>query len=253
MLKSLLQNRTVAMIHTRTFERVDMSCRFMGPRKLYSPLTWSMCNYAKKAGKDKKGKQVKGAKVELSQEDIGDIIDIEQVKTTMQEVVNRLKENYIQNLNLRTSLGTFDTIIVDTDDGKFHLNQLGQIVQKNPQLLMINLGTVPQHMKAVKTALDNSGMNINAQQEGNALFIPIPKVTREHRENLVKNAKILFDKTKTQLTSLHNKHTKKVNSVKSKHSEDLIRNINNTILDIMHKYTAEAEQLMEKKQKELLG
>lgn len=41
-------------------------------------------------------------------------------------------------------LGSFDTIIVDTDDGKFHLNQLGQIVQKNPQLLMINLGTVPQ-------------------------------------------------------------------------------------------------------------
>jgi hypothetical protein len=33
----------------------------------------------------------------------------------------------------------------------------------------------------------------------------------------------------TQLTSLHNKHTKKVNSVKSKHSEDLIRNINNTV------------------------
>ena len=54
-------------------------------------------------------------------------------------------------------------------------------------------------------------------------------MTREHRENLVKNAKILFDKTKTQLTSLHNKHTKKVNSVKSKHSEDLIRNINNTV------------------------
>ena len=55
MLKSMLQNRTVTMLHTRTFERVDMSCRFMGPRKLYSPLTWSMCNYAKKAGKDKKG------------------------------------------------------------------------------------------------------------------------------------------------------------------------------------------------------
>ena len=51
----MLQNRTVTMLHTRTFERVDMSCRFMGPRKLYSPLTWSMCNYAKKAGKDKKG------------------------------------------------------------------------------------------------------------------------------------------------------------------------------------------------------
>ena len=54
-------------------------------------------------------------------------------------------------------------------------------------------------------------------------------MTREHRENLAKNAKILFDKTKTQLTNLHSKHTKKVNSVKSKHSEDLIRSINNTV------------------------
>lgn len=231
-------------------ERVNRSCiKSQG----FIPVTWIVSSYSKKAGKDKKGAPTKLAKVELSNEEVGDIIDLEDVKKSMQEAVDKLKENYIQNLSLRTTLGSFDKIIVETNEGNFHLNEVGQIVQKSPHLLMINLNAVPQYVTNVKKALENSGMNINPQQEGLTLFIPIPKVTREHREKLAKNAKTLLDSTKTHLTNLNNKYSKKVNTVKNQYSEDLIRNINNHILDLTHQYTHQAEKLMESKRKELLA
>jgi hypothetical protein len=40
--------------------------------------------------------------------------------------------------------GAFDQLVVETNDGKFPLNQLAQLVQKNPSLIAINMGPVPQ-------------------------------------------------------------------------------------------------------------
>ena len=41
-------------------------------------------------------------------------------------------------------VGIFDNLQVKTADGTFPLIQLGQVVQKNPQLVVINLTASPQ-------------------------------------------------------------------------------------------------------------
>ena len=48
-------------------------------------------------------------------------------------------------------------------------------------------------------------------------------MTREFREGLAKNAKVIHDKAKVRLRDIHNKHVKKVRVVKDQHSEDIIR------------------------------
>lgn len=85
--------------------------------------------------------------------------------------------------------------------------QLGQVTAKNPQLLIVNMASMPQvrcyhdnalftnvswglsvqglncitrvcvvvqYISEVKDAIMKSGMNLNPQQEGTALFVPIP-------------------------------------------------------------------------------
>lgn len=42
------------------------------------------------------------------------------------------------------SPGVFDSVLVDTEDGSFPINQLGQVAQKSPHLVMINLSACPQ-------------------------------------------------------------------------------------------------------------
>lgn len=49
------------------------------------------------------------------------------------------------------------------------------------------------------------------------------RVTREHRESLARNAKMLHDKAKEKLRDISNKYVKKVKSAKEHHSEDIIK------------------------------
>ena len=40
--------------------------------------------------------------------------------------------------------GAFDNLMVETEDGSFPLIQLGQVLQKSPQLVVINLASSSQ-------------------------------------------------------------------------------------------------------------
>ncbi|XP_064649711.1 ribosome-recycling factor, mitochondrial-like isoform X2 [Lineus longissimus] len=148
--------------------------------------------------------------------------------------------------------GAFDQLIIETDDGKFPLNQLAQIVQKNPQLIAINLGPVPQYIPTVTEALSKSGMNVNPQQDGNMIFVALPKVTREHRETLAKNAKTLCDRSKVKFRDIHNKYSKSAKKNKAV-SEDTAHEVIELIHNKLHDYQNKADDLMHKKQQEILG
>jgi len=129
---------------------------------------------------------------------------------------------------------------------------LFQVVQKNPQLMLINMTATPQYITQVKAAIVNSGMNVNIQQDGTSLFVPIPRVTREHREGLAKNAKILCDKTKEKLRNIQNNFTRDLKKSKDAYSQDLIHNLHETILTTTKVFMDKSEEIMKAKQKELL-
>lgn len=61
-------------------------------------------------------------------------------------------------------------------DGTDHtLQELAQIVRKNPKTVVINMAVFPQAIPGALKAIANSGMNLNPQQEGTTLYIQIPK------------------------------------------------------------------------------
>ena len=57
----------------------------------------------------------------------------------------------------------------------------------------------------MKTLRETSGLNLNPQQDGTRIYVPIPKVTREHREKLSKGAKQKCNETKEQLRKIQSK------------------------------------------------
>ena len=57
----------------------------------------------------------------------------------------------------------------------------------------------------MKTLRETSGLNLNPQQDGTRIYVPIPKVTREHREKLSKGSKQKCNETKEQLRKIQSK------------------------------------------------
>ncbi|XP_068206757.1 ribosome-recycling factor, mitochondrial [Palaemon carinicauda] len=206
-------------------------------------------NYAK--GKDKKGKG-KQAKVHVSDEEMSEVINVTQLREQFANIVGKLKEEYIKNLTLRTSAGGIETLQVELEGDKYPLNEVAQVSRKSPQMLIINAAAFPQAAAGIVQAIRESGMNLNPQQEGTTIHVPLPKVTREHRENLAKNAKILCNRCKDQLRDTQNTFIRKVRDKEDQFSEDLTHNTQLKIREIADDHIKEAEMLMTAKQKELL-
>lgn len=85
------------------------------------------------------------------------------------------------------------------------------------------------------------------------MYVPVPRVTHEHREMLAKNAKALYDKTKEKIRHIQNNFDRELKRAKQSHSEDLIYNMHDTVLATAKTYAQKAHDIMETKQQELLS
>lgn len=208
-------------------------------------------NYAKdKNIKKEKGK--KAPKVEVNEEQLSAVVNVEQLKSQMEKSLSTMKDEFVKNLSLRSSTGAIETLKVNADGKDFELQELGQIIRKNPKTIVINLLGFPQLIPQVIQTLNKSGMNLNPQQDGTTIFIPVPKITKEHRENLAKNAKSLFIKCRDGIKDVQNNHIRKVKNNKEI-SIDLNRLVQNQIVAIGDDYIAEADKQLQIKQNELLA
>ena len=211
-------------------------------------------HYAKKGKKDRGGDKKKGSKIDLSAEELSQVINHQKMQIQMMAVLEELQKQYMSQLKLRTTAGAFDQLIVETDDGKFPLIQIAQITQKNPSLVMIDLTVMPQYLVQVKEAIMNSGMNVSPQQDGTTFFVPIPKVSREHREGLAKSAKVLCNSSKDKLRDIQNKFVKDCKQKQKENiSSDLVNNVIEYVRNVHGEFVSKAEELMKSKQQELLG
>ncbi|XP_029650656.1 ribosome-recycling factor, mitochondrial isoform X3 [Octopus sinensis] len=219
---------------------------------LTASYNWCHIREYAKASKSKK-KTTGKPKVFVSDDQMEEVINLTAFKSEMSSVLEQLQLDYLNQLSLRVSTRVFDTITVKIENKEFRLNQIAQIIQKNPSLIVINLRESTQYLPIVKNAIIKSGAAINPQVDGTTIFIPIPKVSKEHREKLCKSAKTFCDKSKQKLREICNRYTKKLKASKGAFSEDLIINIQESLIHQMQGKMTEAEEMMARKQKDLLG
>ncbi|KAK7120248.1 hypothetical protein R3I94_020298 [Phoxinus phoxinus] len=212
-------------------------------------------NYARHYATKKSKAKAKGqtAKVNIKAALVDDIISLEEVKEDMAAVLTTLKEDFSRNLSIRTSPGALDHIIVTTKDGKFPLNQLGQISMKSPQLLVVNMTGFPEATAAVTRALQDSSMGLNPDVEGTIIRVPVPMVTREHRENLVKLAKQFCNKAKDLLRRVRSNTISQLKKSKEGVSDDTIHLIEKQVQQMADSFVADIDKQLATKTKELLG
>lgn len=213
---------------------------------------WSVLSRGYAKGKDKK-KGDKGKKnVTVDESSLGELIDLEKLKNQMQKNVEIMKEEYVKNLSLRSTTGSFETLKVKLEGTEHTLQELAQIIRKNPKTIVVNMSSFPQAIPSALEAIQKSGMNLNPQQDGTTLYIPVPKVTKEHREALSKNAKALFIKCRDSLRDVQNKCIKSLKH-KENVSSDAVFSAQQQITSLCNTYISQAEKIMETKQMELVG
>ncbi|KAL4218681.1 hypothetical protein ACF0H5_021271 [Mactra antiquata] len=197
-----------------------------------------------------KNKPKKASGTMMEDEEISEFVDIASYKEKLDKIVNKLKQDYMEQIVLRTDTGSFEKLPVPTKDGTFPLNQIASIIRKSPSLIVINLNQSLGYVPDVMQSLQKSGMNINPQQDGpTTIFINIPMVSREHREKLAKNAKTLLNQSKEKMSKEYSSFTRQL---KKDLAADKKSKIDKRLLHEKTVSLDKATEMMKAKQKELL-
>ncbi|XP_050666984.1 ribosome-recycling factor, mitochondrial [Leptidea sinapis] len=237
----------IAILRNSTHKLVRPDERF-----ILSPCNVNIIRtYAKNKdrGKDKKGK---GAKVEINISMISEVVDVDKLKGRCQTAIEKMKDDFAKNLSLRSSTGSIESLSVKFEGKDYELQELAQVVRKNPKTIVIDFISFPQVIPEVLKAIHSSGLNLNPQQDGTRLYVPVPKVTKEHREALAKNAKALYIKCRDAMKDIQNEYIKKAKK-QTGVSEDLLFSVSKQILAMCEEYQTEAKTIYEKKHSELVG
>jgi ribosome recycling factor len=87
----------------------------------------------------------------------------------------------------RASLSVLDGIRVDYYGTPTPLNQVGSLSTPDPTLITVQPWD-PSLLSPIEKAIRSSDLDLNPQNDGKIIRIPIPPLTEERRKGLVKNA-----------------------------------------------------------------
>ncbi|CAM9577523.1 ribosome-recycling factor, mitochondrial [Lampetra fluviatilis] len=207
----------------------------------------------KSKAKAKSGGGGGAARVSMPPELVDNVIDLEGVRGEMDAALASLREDLLKGVSLRTAPGALDHIAVVTAEGRVPLKQIGHVTVRSPSLLVVNMAACPQATEAAVQAIRTSGMNLNPEVDGDIIRVPVPKVTREHRENLARVAKQLGTRCKDALRSVRNAAVTRARRARDSVSDDVIRLVEKQIQQMADETSDEVDRLVVAKTKELLG
>ena len=112
----------------------------------------------------------------------------------------------------RASVAMLDTIRVDYYGTPTPLNQVGNLSVPDPTLITPQPWD-PSLLPAIEKAIRTSDLDLNPQNDGKIIRIPIPSLTEERRKNLVKVAHKQAEEGRVAIRNVRrdaNEHLKKL-------------------------------------------
>ena len=153
----------------------------------------------------------------------------------------------------RASLSMLDGIRVDYYGTPTPLNQVGNLQVPDPTLITVQPWD-PSVLTAVEKAIRSSDLDLNPQNDGKIIRIPIPSLTEERRKTLVKHAHKHAEEGRVAIRNVRrdvNEHLKKllkdhtVSEDDEKHALDQIQKLTDLHIEKIN-------EILKKKEAEIL-
>ena len=112
----------------------------------------------------------------------------------------------------RASVAMLDTVRVDYYGTLTPLNQVGNLAVPDPTLITLQPWD-PSLLGPIEKAIRTCGLDLNPQNDGKIIRIPVPPLTEERRKNLVKLAHKQAEEGRVAIRNVRrdaNEHLKKL-------------------------------------------
>jgi len=125
---------------------------------------------SKDRGKDKKKQKTQ----QIDYNELEQVINVDRLTSQFEKTIENLKDDFSKYLSVRSTVGAIEQLTVKFEDKDYTLQELAQISRK-PKLVVLNVSIFPQTIPDILKSLQKNQMKLNPQQDGNMIYIPIPK------------------------------------------------------------------------------
>jgi ribosome recycling factor len=153
----------------------------------------------------------------------------------------------------RASVSMLDMIRVDYYGTPTPLNQVGNLAVPDPTLITLQPWD-PSLLPAIEKAIRASDLDLNPQNDGKLIRIPVPQLNEERRKNLVKVAHKHAEEGKVAIRNVRrdiNDHLKKLMK-DHELSEDDEKHALAEVQKLTDQHTSEIDAALKKKEAEIM-
>ncbi|TQR41528.1 ribosome recycling factor [Campylobacter sp. MIT 12-8780] len=174
-------------------------------------------------------------------------------KTHCEKALEALKKDFTTLRTGKVNIHILDHINVDYYGSATPLNQVATVLASDASTITITPWEKPM-LKGIESAIAAANIGVNPNNDGESVKLFFPPMTREQREENVKQAKAMGEKAKVSVRNVRkeaNDSVKKLEKDKTI-SEDEAKKAYDEVQKLTDSYSAKIDENVKNKESELL-
>lgn len=124
-----------------------------------------------------------------------------QLKTRMEKGVEDFRRAMAATRTGRASVHMLDAIMVEAYGSQMPLNQVAQVHAPEAQLISVQPFD-PSQLGAIEKAIRSSDLGLNPMNDGKVVRVPVPPLTQERRQDMVKHLNKILEEHRTAIRNI---------------------------------------------------
>ena len=178
---------------------------------------------------------------------------ISDARQRMDASLEALRRELLTMRTGRASLAMLDGIKVDYYGTATPLNQVGSLAVPDPTLITVQPWD-PKVLQAIEKAIRTSDLDLNPQNDGKTIRIPVPQLTEERRKGLVKHAHKHAEDGRIAIRNVRRDVNDQLKKLLKEHkvSEDDEKNAVGEVQKLTDQHIEKINEILKKKEAEIL-
>jgi ribosome recycling factor len=153
----------------------------------------------------------------------------------------------------RASVNLLDPVVVEAYGQKMPLSQVGTVSVPEARLITVTVWDKGQ-VKAVEKAIREAGLGLNPMSEGTLIRVPLPDLTQDRRQELVKVAGKYAEQARVSVRNVRRDGMDMLKTLEKKHeiSQDEHRKWHDEVQALTDSNIKKIDETLATKEKEIL-
>jgi len=178
--------------------------------------------------------------------------DLSDIKRRMDGALETLRKELGGLRTGRASVNLLDPVTVEAYGTKMPLAQVGTVSVPEPRMITVQVWDKGQ-VKAVEKAIREAGLGLNPMSDGTLVRVPIPDLTQDRRQELVKVAAKYAEQARVSVRNVRRDGMEHLKQLEKKHeiSQDEHRKWHDEVQTLTDSHIKKVDEALATKEKEI--